>query len=310
VVFFISLFFILFYLVLGFWLWFDLFLFCLFVFGFFFVFVLFFFFFFCFVRSVLGLDHAFQQSIDEVLPVSCISSLDEVGALVVEPSAGVGKLEGPQEAVGNGEVGAGGEDLVDQILDADDPELAQLLLDLDVVEDGGPGAVDLEEASLVDELLDGREVGVSPGNVGLDDLEHGKGGLVQPHEHGVVDLTEAQQLKDLPGLGADTEYTTDSGHHGNLGLSLNKEVALFLGLSDSLHLVLALGSVLLHVLLSTYEVLGASPGVFLGDMDLGLVLRLLLGLVKSEPLADDLGHFFLLGRSSGFASPQLALLVS
>lgn len=52
-----------------------------------------------------------------------------------------------------------------------------------------------------------KGLNIPPCNVGLNKLEHGEGGLVQANEHGVVDLTKAQQLKDLPWLGADTKDT-------------------------------------------------------------------------------------------------------
>ena len=53
------------------------------------------------------------------------------------------QLEGPQEVGGVLEVGSNGEDLVDQILNADDSHLAQLLLNDIVGGDWGSVPIDL-----------------------------------------------------------------------------------------------------------------------------------------------------------------------
>lgn len=68
-------------------------------------------------------------------------------------------LERPEEVGGGLEVGADGEDLVDEVLNADDAVLAEHLLNLGVLADGDALAVDLGIAALVDELLDGLQVG-------------------------------------------------------------------------------------------------------------------------------------------------------
>jgi len=47
-----------------------------------------------------------------------------VGGLLLHATAGRGQLEGPQEVVGHLEVLAGREDLVDQVLHADEAVLA------------------------------------------------------------------------------------------------------------------------------------------------------------------------------------------
>ena len=87
---------------------------------------------------------------------------------LLPPPAGRGvQLERPQEVGGVLEVGPDGQDLVDQILDADDAVLAEGLLDEVVGGDGRPVAVDLDEPALVDQLAHGLEVGGAPGDVGL-----------------------------------------------------------------------------------------------------------------------------------------------
>lgn len=73
-------------------------------------------------------------------------------------AGGVGELEGPQEVGGLLEVGAGGDDLVDEILNAKDVVFAEVLLDDLVVGEGDALLGDLSVAALVDQLADGFEV--------------------------------------------------------------------------------------------------------------------------------------------------------
>lgn len=128
----------------------------------------------------------------------------------VETTVGVGELEGPQEVGGLLEVGADGVDLVDEILNADNAVLAEVLLDDLVVGEGETLAVDLAVTALVDKLTDGLEVGVTVGDVGVDDGEHLSGSLVQADKDTVVDLEKTQQLQDLAGLGSDLVDTASN----------------------------------------------------------------------------------------------------
>lgn len=82
-------------------------------------------------------------------------------ALLLEAAQRAAELEGPQEVVGDLEVLADGENLVDQILNADDAGLGKLLLDDLVVGKGDALTGDLAETTLVDQLADGLEVGVT-----------------------------------------------------------------------------------------------------------------------------------------------------
>ncbi len=65
-------------------------------------------------------------------------------SLLPPAAGGRVELEGPEEVGGVLEVGPHREDLVDQILHADDVELAQALLDDVVGGDRGPVTVNLE----------------------------------------------------------------------------------------------------------------------------------------------------------------------
>lgn len=120
-----------------------------------------------------------------------------------ETTGGRRELEWPEEVGDLLEVGANGVDLVDDVLDADNAELAEVLLDELVVGDGQALLVDLSVTALVDELTDGLQVGVSVCDEGLDDLQHLGGGLGEPDEHTVVNLEETEELESLALLGVD-----------------------------------------------------------------------------------------------------------
>lgn len=117
-----------------------------------------------------------------------------------ETSGWVAELERPQEVGGLLEVGANGEDLVDQVLHADNTVLAEGTLNESIVGKGNSLLVDLSISALVDKFTDGLQVGVSIGNPRFDDLKHLKGGLGHANEDTVVDLEKTEQLEDLSGL--------------------------------------------------------------------------------------------------------------
>ena len=61
---------------------------------------------------------------------------------------------------------------MNQIFDADDVVLAQLLLDDVVGGDGGTAGVKLGKSALVDQLANALQVGCAPGDVGLCKTKH------------------------------------------------------------------------------------------------------------------------------------------
>lgn len=73
------------------------------------------------------LVHVADQGVDLVLAVSGLSALHVVLPLDVHASAGAVELEGPQEAGHVLEVGADSEELVNEVLHADQAELAKVL---------------------------------------------------------------------------------------------------------------------------------------------------------------------------------------
>ena len=152
----------------------------------------------------MNLVHLADESVDVLLTVTSVTTLDEVLDLAgVEATVGVGELEGPEEVVGLLEVGANGVDLVNQVFHADNAVLAEVLLNDLVVGKSNALLVDLSVATLVDELTDSLEVGVTVGDVGVDNSQHLLGGLGETDEDTVVDLEQTEELQDLTGLGSD-----------------------------------------------------------------------------------------------------------
>lgn len=220
----------------------------------------------------MNLVHLADESVDVLLTVTVVTTLDEVLELAgVEATGGVGELEGPEEVVGLLEVGADGVDLVDQVLHADNAVLAEVLLDDLVVGEGDTLLVDLAVTALVQELADGLQVGVTVGDVGVDDGQHLLGGLGQADEGTAVDLEQTEQLQDLAGLGSDLVDTAgmlatdstdmqcccdiplDTDNEDQLGLVLNVEVALLAGSAGQADLLTLSIAVLLDVGLSALE---------------------------------------------------------
>jgi hypothetical protein len=117
-----------------------------------------------------------------------------------ETASWVGELEWPEEVGSLLEVGTDGEDLVDQVLHADDTVLAKICFDEGVVGESNALLIDLSISTLVDKLADSFEVGVSVGDPWLDDLEHLEGGFGHANKDTVVDLEETEELEDLTGL--------------------------------------------------------------------------------------------------------------
>ena len=109
-----------------------------------------------------SLVHLADELVDVGLPVTEVTALDEVLELPCPPAAsGVRELEWPEEVGRLLEVGAGGVDLVHEILDREDVVLAKGLLDDLVVGERDALLIDLPVATLVDELTDGLQVGLA-----------------------------------------------------------------------------------------------------------------------------------------------------
>jgi len=205
-----------------------------------------------------SLVHLADEVVDELLTVAKITTLDEVLELAgTEATGGVGQLEGPEEVAGLLEVGADGVDLVDQVLNADDAELAEIGLDDLVIGEGDALLVNLAVPTLVDELANSLEVGIAIGNKGLDDLEHLRSSLGYLNENTVVDLQEAEQLERLALLRVDLVDTLDTDDEGELGLGGHEERVIALRVALGLDEVAVGLAVLLVIFLGTLEDKGA-----------------------------------------------------
>jgi hypothetical protein len=149
-----------------------------------------------------------------LLAVAKITALDEVLELArPETSGRVRELEGPQEVADLLEIRANGEDLMDDVLYADDPVLAQVLLDDGVVGESNSllvaarrsvscsnignmlvNCLHLAVSSLVDEFTNRLEVWISVSNVRLNNTKHLDRSLGKADEDSAVDLDQAEKL--------------------------------------------------------------------------------------------------------------------
>lgn len=200
------------------------------------------------------LVHELDHSVDVSLPVTSVTSLDEVGELLaLETTVGVRELEGPEELVGVLEVGSSSGNLVDQVLNRDDTVLSEVLFDDGVGVQGESLSVDLGVSSLVDQVSDGSNRWFTVSDVRLDELEHLLGGLGELDENTVVDLDQSQELQNLSRLGGDVVDTTETNDQGNLGLGGDVEVTSSSGSSTKPDLLSLSELVLLDVLLGSLE---------------------------------------------------------
>ena len=175
------------------------------------------------------LVHLLDESIDVLLPVTQVTTLDEMPELaLVEATSWIRQLEGPEEVAGLLEVGANGEDLVDQILHADNTKFTQVVLDQLVVGERNALLVDLAISTLVHELAHGLEVGVPVCDVWVDDCEHLLCGLGEANEDSIVDLEETEELEDLAGLWCNLVDTLDTENEDKLVLVWDVEGAILL----------------------------------------------------------------------------------
>jgi len=177
-----------------------------------------------------NLNHFLEKTVDELFSVAEVAALREVVRLLTPSAARIVQLEVPKEIISHFEVGSNGEDFVNEILDADDTELAQSLLN-DLVGEGASSSLQLSVSALVDEFADGLEVGIAPGDVRIRDSQHTQRRLVQLNKGGVVDLTESKQLQNLSDSGVKTVDTPYSHDDRELRFGRDVEVAVFAGVA-------------------------------------------------------------------------------
>jgi len=200
------------------------------------------------------LVHLPDETVDLVLPVAQVTTLDEVLELSgPEAASRVAQLEGPQEVAGLLEVGPDGVDLVDEILHTDDTVLAKVSLDDSVVGEGNALLVDLAVTTLVHEFTNRLEVGVSVGDVRLNDLQHLEGSLGKTDKDTVVDLEKTEELEDFAGLRGNLVDTPDTNYEDQFGLGRDVERAILLAQAGKTDLLTLCIAVFLDVLLGTLE---------------------------------------------------------
>lgn len=242
-------------------------------------------------------EHSADEIVDELLSVSVVTTLLEGVSLVGEATLGGVQLEVPHEVVGLLEVGADGEEFVDEVLNAVDAKLAEVVRDQLVVDDGDSLLIDSSETSLVNESLDGLLRRITVSDVGLNSSQHVDGGLVQSDQDGIMELSKSQELQDLSDNGSQTVDTSNSDNQSDLSLSGDEKGRLLLGLSDGFDsmslsvgvdlgvLLGSLGSLSLVGLfgLSSLGVVGISLLV-----ELGVSGDLLLNVLRDSLLAFDI----------------------
>lgn len=213
----------------------------------------------------MDLDHSVDQTIDQVLSVTPVTSagLVETVSLSNKSTLGGAHLEGPQEAIDFLEVWTNSVDLVDDILDSVNTELSEVIGNGGVVRERNSASVDLQETSLVDELSDGSEGWVSESAVWGDSSEHLSHWTVYLEENTVVQLLESEQLQDLLRLGGHLVDTDESGNEEELGLWLDEEVSAFTSLSSHSDEIGFAGVVFLHVLEGSLLQVSSLGGVVL-----------------------------------------------
>ncbi len=190
--------------------------------------------------------------------------------LAGESSLRVGKLEGPQEVVGLLEFRSDGVDLVDKVSGALNSDISESLGDNGVGSDRDALLVDLSESTLVDKLLDGGTGRISVCDVRFDQSKHSDSGLVQSDESGVVELTKAEKLHDLLGLGGDSDNTANADDKSKLRFGRDEESTVGLGLAAVVDGELLGGLVFFIVLLGVGLELGSiGDSLFFGGLGSG-----------------------------------------
>ena len=180
-----------------------------------------------------NLDHL----LDELVYLVALLSAGAILVVVVEhfsveSASRRRELDGPKEVRSGLEVRAAGDDLMDDILNAVDAELAEAGLNDGVVADGDSLARYLTETALVDKLLNGLKVRIAVSDERLYESEHLGGGSVHANENTVVDLTKAKKLKDLLHLGRDTNDTAKADNENDLLLRSDIDLIVGLGVSS------------------------------------------------------------------------------
>lgn len=123
------------------------------------------------------LNHLPKEFVNLILTITKVSTLDVMIRLLSPSTSRCVQLEGPKEVGSVFEVFTNSEDLMDQILHADDVFLAKGLLYYRVGGKRGSTVVHFGESTLIDQFSNALLVWVSPCNMRLTDSEHVQCGL-------------------------------------------------------------------------------------------------------------------------------------
>mmetsp|Transcript_8943 Transcript_8943/g.21942 ORF Transcript_8943/g.21942 Transcript_8943/m.21942 type:complete len:224 (+) Transcript_8943:2225-2896(+) len=171
-------------------------------------------------------------------------------------------------------MGADSVDLVHEVLHTMDAILAKGFRNDLIILEGDAVLVDLSVSPFVDQLPHRLQRRIAVRNEGSDQLEHLGGGLVHFDEHSVVDLQEAEQLKDLARLRSQLVDTLDANGEYELRIRLLVEAPLGTRFPAKGECVLLLSLVLLLVLESPdLERLSSFAVPLLQFGDGGILLR-------------------------------------
>jgi hypothetical protein len=140
-----------------------------------------------------ALIHGLHQAIDIKVSITCIATLGIMLRFSRFPrllfvAIWVTQFKGPKKVADLLKMVTDCVNLMDDVFNADNAMLAQMLFDDIIVIDGQSLTLDFDVASFVNQLSHGFEVGRSVCHIGLDDLEHFFGGLVDPYKHAIVEL--------------------------------------------------------------------------------------------------------------------------
>jgi len=209
-----------------------------------------------------------KELVDLLFSVSAVASLHEVIRLLSPSTGRRFQLECPEGVGGFAEVLSDGEDLVDQIFNADDVAATELLFDEGVGHDRSAAPFDAKEAALVDQFANGTQAWIAPGDVRLDDAQHVQRGLVELDEDTIVDLPKPEKLQGLANTWMDLVDTSNTHDVGQLGFWWNVVVSVLSCNTTQPDLVPLSLPVLLHILFGPLEILNVLCAGFLALVQL------------------------------------------
>lgn len=150
--------------------------------------------------------------------------------LLLPPTSRIVQLEGPQEVGNSLEVVPRSDNLVDDVLDADDLLVPERGLNDVVIGERSSPLLHLAVPTLVHQVPDRLKVWVPVCDVWLDNPDHVHGGFVHLDEHRVVDLEQPEELQYLTNLRRHGVNTLNADDDSDLGLRGNVEIAPLLGI--------------------------------------------------------------------------------